>query len=182
MDTDTEIRNAMRAELERRGWPQQRMADEMGVSKSSLSQLLSGDYSKVPPSLLKALDTLGLKLAVVPKYDPPYTQARILPRPAHLKLTNLQDGRGWEVQGPGVSFKLIHPSSAQERDRLASIGAHGYRWTMNGLELCSPLHATLVRVEVVGAPGGYVMDFDTVAQEAAHQLLQRPLDPSGGCL
>lgn len=64
MDTDAKIREAMRAELQRRTWPQQKLADHLGVSKSSMAQLLSGSYGKIPPSLLQALDALGLELTV----------------------------------------------------------------------------------------------------------------------
>ncbi len=67
MNTDSQIREAMLEELRRRGWTQQQLADELGVSKSAVAQLLSGGYGRVPPSLLKALDTLGLQLTVEEK-------------------------------------------------------------------------------------------------------------------
>ncbi|GAA5513799.1 hypothetical protein Dcar01_02547 [Deinococcus carri] len=69
MDTDAQIREAMRAALKARGWTQQQLADHLGVSKSAIAQLLSGAYGKVPSSLLEALDVLGLELIAAPRKE-----------------------------------------------------------------------------------------------------------------
>lgn len=57
----------MREELTSRGWTQQQLADQIGISKSAMAQLLGGSYGKIPGSLLQALDALGLELIAQPK-------------------------------------------------------------------------------------------------------------------
>ncbi|WP_229839095.1 MULTISPECIES: helix-turn-helix domain-containing protein [Deinococcus] len=64
----------MRGTLVRKGWTQQRLADELGIGKSAVSQLLSGEYGKIPESLLKALDLLDLDLVAVPRQLQPRRQ------------------------------------------------------------------------------------------------------------
>ena len=59
----------MRHALKERGWNQQQLADQLGVSKSAVAQLLGGSYGRVPSSLLEALDALGLEVTVQPKAD-----------------------------------------------------------------------------------------------------------------
>lgn len=62
-----QIREAMKEALKGRGWTQQQLADELGVSKSAVAQLLSGAYGKIPSSLVEALNVLDLEIRVLPK-------------------------------------------------------------------------------------------------------------------
>lgn len=66
MDTDTRIRDGMKAALEARGWTQQQLAETLGISKSAMAQLLGGSYARVPESLVRALDALGLEIVLRP--------------------------------------------------------------------------------------------------------------------
>lgn len=67
MDTDSQIRTALKAEMIRRGWSQQQLADQLGISKSAMAQILSGKYGKIPQSLIDVLNALDLELTVQSK-------------------------------------------------------------------------------------------------------------------
>lgn len=62
MGANTEIREAMRQALHKRGWTQEQLASELGITKSAVTQLLNGHYGKIPQSLLNALEALDLEL------------------------------------------------------------------------------------------------------------------------
>ncbi len=65
--TDEQIRTTMRAAMTEQGLTQQQMAERLGIKQASFSEVLSGKYGRVPPSLLRALDALGLELVARPK-------------------------------------------------------------------------------------------------------------------
>ena len=191
MDTDTEIRNAMKRELDRRGWPQQKLADELGVGKSSLSQLLNGDYAKIPASLLNALDALGLKLTVERKpvertYDPVLTGGSILPqpKPERMVINEIEGERpGYRVEVLGGSFSLVRIPRPNQPGyaELEAINAPGYVWTSAGIRVGGLRQSVLARVEEYAEPG-QEPNFDALAREAAHYILQRPpFDPASLC-
>lgn len=60
-----EIREAVRVELARKNWNRAKLADEAGVSRQFISEMLNGRAANVPPSWDKVFSLLGLKLTVV---------------------------------------------------------------------------------------------------------------------
>jgi predicted transcriptional regulator len=63
-DTDNAIRRAVVEEMARQGITQTALAERMGVTRSHVSQMLSGYRGKVPESLVELLAALGLELTV----------------------------------------------------------------------------------------------------------------------
>jgi len=61
------IREAVRVELARRKSNQARLADEVGVSRQYISDLMSGRSGNVPGVWERIFDELGLELTVVAK-------------------------------------------------------------------------------------------------------------------
>ncbi len=59
-----DIREAVRIELAKRNWRQKDLAEETGLSKQYLSQMLSGKAGSLPGSWEKVLETLKLRLVV----------------------------------------------------------------------------------------------------------------------
>lgn len=64
MGMDDHIRKALLGAMSKQGISQAELARRMGVQPQSITKLLSGDRGKVPQSVLRALDTLGLELVV----------------------------------------------------------------------------------------------------------------------
>jgi predicted transcriptional regulator len=63
-DTDNAIRRAVVEEMTRQGMTQTALAEKLGVTRSHVSQMLSGYRGKVPESLVELLTALGLELTV----------------------------------------------------------------------------------------------------------------------
>lgn len=61
------IREAVRVELARRRSTQARLADEVGVSRQYISDIMSGKSGNVPSVWSRIFEQLGLELIVVPK-------------------------------------------------------------------------------------------------------------------
>ena len=59
----------MKAAARRRGMTHAQLASRLGIKQPSVTQLLNGTYGKIPQSLLKALDALGLEITVVESPD-----------------------------------------------------------------------------------------------------------------
>lgn len=66
MMTDN-IREAIRIELARRDWNRTQLADETGLSRQYISELMGGKAGSLSPAWARILDTLGLELVVQPK-------------------------------------------------------------------------------------------------------------------
>ena len=64
MGMDDRIRKALLKAMSEQGVSQADLARRMGVQPQSITKLLSGERGKVPQSVLRALDTLGLELVV----------------------------------------------------------------------------------------------------------------------
>ncbi len=60
-----DIRQAIRVEMARRNLRQKDLAEQTGISKQYLSQMLSGKAGSMPDSWEKVLGGLGLRLTVV---------------------------------------------------------------------------------------------------------------------
>jgi transcriptional regulator with XRE-family HTH domain len=58
------IREAIRIELARRDWNKSRLADEAGVSRQYVSELMGGKAGNLSPAWEAILDKLGLELTV----------------------------------------------------------------------------------------------------------------------
>jgi len=68
MNTMTDsIREAVRIELARRDWNRTRLADQTGLSRQYVSELISGKAGNLSPAWERIFDELGLELVVQPK-------------------------------------------------------------------------------------------------------------------
>ena len=63
------IREAVRIELARRDWNKSRLADESGVSRQYVSELMGGKAGNLSPAWAAILDKLGLELTVRSKEE-----------------------------------------------------------------------------------------------------------------
>ncbi len=63
------IREAVRIELAKRQSNQARLADQVGVSRQYLSDIMSGKSGNVPAVWSRIFDNLGLELTVKPKTE-----------------------------------------------------------------------------------------------------------------
>ena len=63
------IREAVRVELAKRRSNQARLADEVGVSRQYVNDIMNGRSGNVPAVWSRIFETLGLELTVVPKSD-----------------------------------------------------------------------------------------------------------------
>lgn len=61
------IREAVRVELARRKSTQARLAEEVGVSRQYISDIMSGKSGNVPSVWSRIFDELGLELTIKPK-------------------------------------------------------------------------------------------------------------------
>lgn len=61
------VREAIRIELARRNWNKTRLAEETGLSRQYISELMAGKAGSLSPAWGKVLDALGLELTVKPK-------------------------------------------------------------------------------------------------------------------
>ena len=66
---EAELRRAVREAMEREELTQGEVARALGVSRSRVGHLLSGARGRIPKSLLRLLDVLGLELVVQRKRD-----------------------------------------------------------------------------------------------------------------
>lgn len=64
METDRRIREAIEEEIRLRGLSGPELARLLGVTKSHVYQILGGNRAKIPLSLIRLLDALGLELVV----------------------------------------------------------------------------------------------------------------------
>jgi len=69
VDTNERIRQAMKQAMREQGLSHAQLAERLGISQPSVTQILNGQYGNVPRSLLNALDALGLTLEVAKKHD-----------------------------------------------------------------------------------------------------------------
>ncbi len=53
--------------MQERGLTQQQLADEMGIARTHLNQMLSGKLGQVPPRWALLANTLGLEIVIQPK-------------------------------------------------------------------------------------------------------------------
>lgn len=68
MNTMTEgIREAVRIELARRDWNRTRLADETGLSRQYISELMGGKAGNLSLAWQRIFDELGLEVVVQPK-------------------------------------------------------------------------------------------------------------------
>lgn len=65
----TDFRQAIADELDRRGWSKYRLAQESGVSKTSVSEYLRGHREIETAALERICRVLGLALAPSPPID-----------------------------------------------------------------------------------------------------------------
>lgn len=63
-ETDARLRVEMDTELARQGISKVELAERVGMSRQQLHHVLSGDRGKIPNTLLRVLDGLGLELCV----------------------------------------------------------------------------------------------------------------------
>lgn len=61
------IREAVRIELARRDWNRTRLADETGLSRQYISELVGGKAGNLSPAWQRIFDELGLEVVVQPK-------------------------------------------------------------------------------------------------------------------
>ena len=61
------IREAIRIELARRDWNRTRLADETGLSRQYISELMGGKAGNLSPAWQRIFDELGLEVVVQPK-------------------------------------------------------------------------------------------------------------------
>ena len=61
------IREAVRIELARRDWNRTRLADETGLSRQYISELIGGKAGNLSPAWQRIFDELGLEVVVQPK-------------------------------------------------------------------------------------------------------------------
>lgn len=61
------IREAVRIELARRDWSRTRLADETGLSRQYISELIGGKAGNLSPAWQRIFDELGLEVVVQPK-------------------------------------------------------------------------------------------------------------------
>jgi transcriptional regulator with XRE-family HTH domain len=64
-----QIREALRSAVREQGLTHAKLAERLGITQPSVSQLLNGSYGKVPQSLIEVLDVLGLELTVTKASD-----------------------------------------------------------------------------------------------------------------
>ena len=69
IDMTDNLRKAIRIELARRDWTRSHLADEAGVSRQYVSELITGKAGNLSPAWVAILDTLGLDLTIVPKSE-----------------------------------------------------------------------------------------------------------------
>lgn len=68
MDTVTEkLRETIRIEMARRNWNKTRLAEETGLSRQYISELMSGKAGNLTEAWQRIFDVLGLELTVKPK-------------------------------------------------------------------------------------------------------------------
>lgn len=60
-----DVREAVRIQMAKRNWRQKDLAENTGVSKQYLSQMLSGKAANTPDAWEKVLSSLGLRLVAV---------------------------------------------------------------------------------------------------------------------
>lgn len=61
------IREAVRIELARRDWNRTRLADETGLSRQYISELIGGKAGNLSPAWQRIFDELGLEVVVQPR-------------------------------------------------------------------------------------------------------------------
>lgn len=64
-----EIREHIRAEMQRRGLTHAQVADLLGMPRPQVTRMLTGQSGSVPLGWQKLLDTLDLKVTLIPKED-----------------------------------------------------------------------------------------------------------------
>lgn len=66
-ETDFKIRMAIRERMLRESITQTELAERLGVTQQSLSDIIRGKRAAIPSSLLKLLEALGLQLVATAK-------------------------------------------------------------------------------------------------------------------
>ncbi len=61
------IREIIRVELARRDWNKSKLADESGLSRQYVSELMGGKAGNLSEAWQRIFDTLGLEVVVQPK-------------------------------------------------------------------------------------------------------------------
>jgi plasmid maintenance system antidote protein VapI len=69
MDANEQLKREIKAYLVKSGKTQTQLAESLGMSRSSLSNILTGDRGLLTGSAVRILDALGLELVVRPKED-----------------------------------------------------------------------------------------------------------------
>ncbi len=67
MNTNAKLKQQLKQELTRRGIKQKDLAEQLGMSPASLSNVLTGDRGLLTANAKRLLDALELELVVVPK-------------------------------------------------------------------------------------------------------------------
>lgn len=67
MTTDERIREVIRNTMQQHNLSQAELARRLGIKSSSMAQILSGKYGKIPQSLIDVLNALDLELTVQSK-------------------------------------------------------------------------------------------------------------------
>jgi len=62
-----QIRETVKGVIRERGLTQQQLADEMGIARTHLNQMLSGKLGQVPPRWALLADALDLEIVIQPK-------------------------------------------------------------------------------------------------------------------
>lgn len=96
------IRARVRQEMNVQGVSQAELARRLGIKPPSLSQILSGKYGHIPPSLLDVLGALGLTLEAVPLADvAPMTTPEPTPRRGRKRADGSEADAGADTPGGG---------------------------------------------------------------------------------
>jgi transcriptional regulator with XRE-family HTH domain len=67
MDMNERVTNGIRRKMKEQGITQVELSEQLGISRPNLSRLLAGRSPRVPDSLQRVLDHLGLELTVEDK-------------------------------------------------------------------------------------------------------------------
>jgi transcriptional regulator with XRE-family HTH domain len=68
MDNMTDsVREAVRIELAKRDWNRTKLAEETGLSRQYISELMSGKAGVLSPAWQRVFDKLGLELVLQPR-------------------------------------------------------------------------------------------------------------------
>lgn len=65
VDANRELKRAIKGHMAQNEIPQKELAERLGVSRSAISNALTGNKSLLTSTAVKILDALGLKLVVV---------------------------------------------------------------------------------------------------------------------